>query len=42
MTFQIKELLLDDGMSPFGEWFKGLEGVAAAKVQVDHVSDPQL
>jgi len=34
MTFQIKELLLDDGMSPFGQWFKGLEGVAAAKVQV--------
>ncbi|MEY4711630.1 MAG: hypothetical protein RIS88_1080 [Pseudomonadota bacterium] len=34
MTFQIKELLLDDGMSPFGEWFKGLEGVAAAKIQV--------
>ncbi len=34
MAFQIKELLLDDGMSPFGQWFKGLEGVAAAKVQV--------
>jgi DNA-binding phage protein len=30
MTFQIKELLLDDGMSPFGQWFKSLEGVAAA------------
>ncbi len=34
MTFQIKELLLDDGMSPFGVWFRQLEGVAAAKVQV--------
>ncbi len=34
MTFLIKELLLDDGMSPFGAWFSGLEGVAAAKVQV--------
>jgi putative addiction module killer protein len=34
MAFQIKELLLDDGMSPFGQWFKSLEGVAAAKVQV--------
>lgn len=34
MTLQLKELLLDDGMSPFGEWFKELEGVAAAKVQV--------
>ncbi|MEY2618962.1 MAG: hypothetical protein RL522_1964 [Pseudomonadota bacterium] len=34
MTFQIKELVLDDGMSPFGEWFQGLEGVAAAKVRV--------
>ena len=34
MTFQIKELLLHDGMSPFGAWFQELEGTAAAKVQV--------
>ncbi len=29
-----QKLLLDDGVSPFGQWFRGLEGVAAAKVQV--------
>ena len=34
MTFSIKELRLDDGSSPFGEWFSGLDGVAAAKVRV--------
>jgi putative addiction module killer protein len=34
MTFLIKELLVNDGASPFGEWFSGLDGVAAAKVQV--------
>ena len=34
MTFLIKELLLPDGSSPFAQWFEGLEGVAAAKVQV--------
>jgi len=34
MTFQIKELLLDDGESPFGGWFSELEPVAAAKVRV--------
>lgn len=31
---QIKELLLDDGDSPFAEWFGSLEAVAAAKVRV--------
>ena len=34
MAFSIKELRLDDGSSPFGEWFFGLDGVAAAKVRV--------
>ena len=34
MTYQIKELLLADGDSPFGEWFGSLEAVAAAKVRV--------
>lgn len=34
MTFQIKELLLDDDESPFGAWFSELEPVAAAKVRV--------
>ena len=34
MSFQIKELLLADGDSPFAEWFGALEAVAAAKVRV--------
>ena len=34
MTYQIKELLLADGDSPFGKWFGSLEAVAAAKVRV--------
>ena len=34
MSFQIKELLLADGDSPFAEWFGSLEAVAAAKVRV--------
>ena len=34
VTYQIKELLLADGDSPFGEWFGSLESVAAAKVRV--------
>ncbi len=34
MTFQIKELLLAEGNSPFARWFDGLEAVAAAKVRV--------
>ena len=34
MSYQIKELLLDDGDSPFAEWFGSLEADAAAKVRV--------
>jgi hypothetical protein len=34
MSLQIKELLLDDGDSPFAEWFGSLEAAAAAKVRV--------
>lgn len=34
MSDQIKELLLEDGDSPFAEWFGSLEAVAAAKVRV--------
>ena len=34
MSYQIKELLLDHGDSPFAEWFGSLEAVAAAKVRV--------
>jgi hypothetical protein len=31
VSYQIKELLLDDGDSPFAEWFGSLEAVTAAK-----------
>ena len=34
MTFQIKELLLREGDSPFAQWFDGLDAVAAAKVRI--------
>ena len=34
MSYQIKELLLVEGDSPFAEWFGSLEAVAAAKVRV--------
>ena len=33
-VFQIRELLLDDGSSPFGKWFSKLDHVSAVKVQV--------
>jgi putative addiction module killer protein len=32
MDFQVLELLQQDGTSPFGRWFDGLDSVAAAKV----------
>ena len=32
--FFIKELLLEDGASPFGDWFLKLDTQAAVKVQV--------
>ena len=34
MSYQIEELLLADGDSPFGVWFGSLEAMAAAKVRV--------
>ena len=34
VSYQIRELLLDDGDSPFAEWFGSLVAVAAAKVRV--------
>ncbi len=34
MIYQIKELLLDDGDSPFAEWFGSLDAAAAAKFRV--------
>ncbi len=33
-SFQVKELLLADGGSPFAQWFNVLEAFAAAKVRV--------
>jgi putative addiction module killer protein len=34
MSYQIRELLLADGSSPFADWFESLEPVAAAKARV--------
>ena len=34
MTYELKELLLDNGTSPFGKWYEGLDAVTAAKVRV--------
>ena len=34
MSYQIKDLLKDNGDSPFAKWFDSLEAVAAAKVGV--------
>lgn len=32
MAFQVLELLLEDGSSPYAIWFNGLDAMAAAKV----------
>ena len=34
VAIEVKELLLDDGSSPFAEWFDSLEAQGAAKVAV--------
>src|ERR1035437_1967378 len=34
MSYEVKELLLPDGNSPYGDWFATLDGMAAAKVSV--------
>lgn len=34
MSYQVHELLLEDGSSPYAEWFNSLDAVAAAKVAV--------
>lgn len=34
MSHQIKELLLDDGSSPFARWFGSLQAAGAARVSV--------
>ena len=32
MSFQVVELLLEDGTSPYADWFETLDPVAAAKI----------
>jgi hypothetical protein len=34
MSYQVKELVLPDGASPYAEWFETLDPIAAAKVSV--------
>ncbi|AJE02130.1 type II toxin-antitoxin system RelE/ParE family toxin [Geobacter pickeringii] len=34
MSYQVVELLLKDGTSPYGTWFNSLDPVAAAKVRI--------
>ncbi|MDO9267763.1 MAG: type II toxin-antitoxin system RelE/ParE family toxin [Methylobacter sp.] len=34
ISYQIRELLLPDGKSPYAEWFASLDALAAAKVRV--------
>ncbi len=34
MSYEVNELLLPDGKSPFAEWFGSLDAIAAAKVRV--------
>lgn len=34
MSYQVKELLLDGGDSPFADWFSSLDVVSAVKVRV--------
>lgn len=34
MSYQVHELLLEDGSSPYAEWFDQLDPIAAAKVAV--------
>ena len=34
MNYQVKELLLPDGSSPYADWFATLDSLAAAKVSI--------
>mgnify|MGYP001152442030 CR=1 FL=1 len=34
MSYHVRELLLEDGSSPYADWFNSLDPVAAAKVTV--------
>lgn len=35
MSYEIHELLLEDGSSPYADWFNSLESLAAAKVRME-------
>jgi hypothetical protein len=35
MSFKVLELTLDSGVSPYSQWFSGLEPVVAAKDGVE-------
>ena len=37
MTYRVVELLLEDGSSPYADWFAALDPVAAAKITVAKV-----
>lgn len=34
MSYQVHELLLEDGSSPYADWFDSLDPIAAAKITV--------
>lgn len=34
MSYKIEEYLLEDGTSPYEEWFMGLDTIAAAKITI--------
>lgn len=34
MSFQVRELLEEDGTSPYGDWFFSLDAVVAAKIAI--------
>ena len=37
MSYVVHELLLEDGSSPYAEWFNALDPIAAAKISVAKV-----
>jgi len=34
MSYRVEEYLTEDGISPYEEWFMGLDTIAAAKITV--------
>ncbi len=37
MSLQVRELLEEDGSSPYGDWFNSLDPIAAAKISIAKV-----